>query len=248
MPFSVLDPTTAAAAPVTTAGAPLTSTGETLASISAEVLSCLYGRTDVDSTRVTKWVNWGYRNICGMLDLTELKASIPLSLVASQPFYLVPKVVAWINRITLVDTTDFSSGGAELELIDEPLYRQLPDVDSTAQAVPESYFRYGRMVVVWPTPVTSYTAAMDCRIRPVNMTSPTHSPILPEEFHQAIMQAGLENAWRALQVPAKAATAANDKLTILRPLLDTDAEERSNMQARMVPVRSRSQLFSKRGT
>lgn len=249
MPFTVLDPSTAATAPSTTVGAPLTSVGETLASMQTELVAQLQARADVAAatTRMTKWINWGYLNIAQMLDLTELWGSVGLSLVASQPLYKIPTVVSWIKRIGLEDLTDYpDTGGFEMEMIDEPTYRMLPDSSTfgtLSPLIPQKYFRFGRMVVLWPTPDTTYTAALDFRVRPANLANPTDSPILPSEFHEAIFYAGKERACRALKLYQDAAVAQNDKLSVLRPLLNTDAEERTAMHMSLAPVRSRSQLY-----
>jgi hypothetical protein len=250
MPFTLLDSSTAATAPATTAGNPLTSIGETLLSLQTELLSDLLGRADVGTLRQTKWINWGYINVAQMLDLSELWGSVAIAAVANQPFYLLPTQLSWIRRLALEDPTDFvNTGGKELDLIDEPTYRQLPDTSvftGESPIIPESYFRWGRMLVLWPTPSQNFTLNLDFRVRPVKLVNPTDSPILPEEFHEVILYAALERAWRALRVPQAALAAMNDKLSVLRPLLNTDAEERSAMHVTLTPVRSHWQLMNRR--
>lgn len=250
MPFGALDPSTAEAAPVTSIGAPVWDAGMDLQSIQEELIAQLQGRTDIipgnDYTRLNRWINWGYVAVAQMLDLKELWASIAMPTVADQPFYLLPSQVSWIKRVMIEDETEFvTTGGTELEEIDEQTYRTLPESDEidTTPLLPASWFRYGRMLVEYPTPDAVYSVAMDCRIRPLPLTDPQDCPLLPEEFHEAIVYAAKERAWRALGAPDKAATANNDKLTIIRPLLNTDAEERSGMHMTFAPARSRSDLY-----
>lgn len=250
MPYGPLDPTTAQAAPVTNIGAPVWDAGMELQEIQDEVLQDLQSRSDVviggDYTRLNRWIHWGYINIAGMLDLKELWASIALPTVASQPFYLLPPQVAWIKRVILLDADEYvTTGGAELTEIDEQTYRTLPESDEidVSPLLPQAWFRYGRMLVQWPTADAAYSLSIDCRIRPLPLTDPQDCPLLPEEFHEAIVYAALERAWRALGVPEKAATAGNAKLSVIRPLLNTDAEERSAMHMTFAPVRSRSDLY-----
>lgn len=246
MPYNVLSPATAALAPATTAGNPLTSVGETLSTFRTELIANLGGRTDLSATRLNRWINWAYRGLAQMLDLKELWASVGLSLVASQPFYLVPQQLSWIKRIAIADATLYWERGRELELIDEATYRDLPDSEALGtgnQVWPTSYFRFGRMVVIWPTPGASYTAPMDFRARPVDLVADTDSPILPTEFHEPLSLSALAKASRALKLYREAAAAQNDYLVALRPLINTDAEERDAMHMVAQPVRTHTELY-----
>lgn len=251
MPFTVLDPSTAQAAPVTNLGAPAENNGMELQDIRAEVLGQLQNRTDVtqggaDYTRLDRWINWGYLGVAQILDLKELWASVSMPTVADQPFYLLPNAISWIKKV-VIDDEDFflQTGGRELALIDVDTYRNLPDSDEiqASPLLPQSWFRYARMLVEWPTPDDIYSIAVDVRIRPLPLIQEQDCPLLPEEFHEGIVYAAIERAWRALRNPAAAAAAANDKLSVIRPLLNTDAEERSSEHIGFAPARSRSALY-----
>lgn len=246
MPYTVLNPATAATAPSTTVGNPLTSVGETLATFQAELLVMLGNRADATPSRMTSWINKAYTNLAAMLDIKELEGSVALSLVVDQPFYLIPTVVSYIKRLSIVDTTNYAEGGREMEMIDEPTYRTLPVssyLGTGTQVWPTSYFRYGRMVVVYPTPGTSYTVSMDFKIRPARLSVSTDSPILPEEFHEVILLMALARANRMFKLYKEAALAQNDALVVLRPLLNTDAEERDAMHMVAQPVRTSRDLY-----
>lgn len=249
MPFTVLDPSTAEAAPVTSIGAP-GSDGMQLQDIREEILLDLQGRTDIvvgdDYTRLDRWINWGYLNMCQLLDIKELWASLAITTVADQPLYTMPAALAWIKKVVVDDPTEFVLlGGEELAEIDLDTYRGLPDSDEVdfTPLLPQSWFRYQRMAVLWPTPDAAYDLAIDCRIRPLPLTDPQDCPLLPEEFHEAIVYSALARAWRALRNPQAAAIAQNDALMVIRPLINTDAEERTAMHAGFAPARSRADLY-----
>lgn len=237
MPYDVLDPSLAVAAPTTTWGNPLTSIGETLETIRAELVARLQNRTDItngtaDYTRMDKCINQAYRNLCAMLDLKELQGSVALTTVASKNFYLIPLTVAWITKLSLADSTDyFYRGGTPLEKIDLDEYRILPDTSTYFQnqvpILPCKFFRWNRMVVVWPTPTGVYTLPMDFRVRPAKLTNTTDSPILPEEFHESLIHAAEERLWNVLKMPDRAAIARNNKVDALRSIINTDGEENS---------------------
>jgi hypothetical protein len=143
MPFRLLDPSTAAAATPTVAGAPLTSVGETLASLRAELLLQLSSRSDVDTTRLNRWINWGYRNLCAMLTLAELRSAMTINTVANQPFYLLPIQVRSIKTVA-IRTSKIATGGVELLMMSDEEYMREPDLPlSVSVSWPTGFFRYG---------------------------------------------------------------------------------------------------------
>lgn len=242
MPYRALDPSTAATAPVTTAGAPLVSVGETLFSLRSELLLEIGSRSDVDPTRLNKWINWAYRNLAGMLKVGEMKRSMVFNTVAGQPFYLLPVQVRSIRAISVEDSTNFYRGGTKLTLSDEDEYKRQPDSARTYNKGPRKYFRYNRMVVVYPDPVAVQPLDMEFWVRPDDLTDDTHSPILPIEFHEPLLLHSRHRAWRSLQEFQKANLAANDFLQVLRPLIDTDAEEAGEAPRGLTVARKASDL------
>lgn len=243
MPYKVLDPTQAAAAPVTTVGAPLVSTGETLASIQTELLLRLGSRTDISTPRLSAWINKGYRNVAGMLTLKELEGSIGLSLVAAQPFYALPLCVSFIKRLGVQDSVHYNVWqGRELGMIDQARYRNLPEETNP----PTAYFRQARMVVIWPTPDTAYTAPLDFKVRPNDLVNATDSPLLPTEFHHAIILQAHVVALGALLNWTDQAKVRNEFVTEIKPLLNTDAEESSGQNAVVSPTYMKKSLFRTR--
>lgn len=247
MPFITLDESTAAAAPTTTLGAPLTSVGETLSSLRTELQAQFSGRTDVTTARYNLWINKAYREVCSMVRLRETMGSVPFSLVASQPFYLIPVQVASALRLALVDTTDYPiEGGRELRQIDYGVWRTLDDITVPASgidAVPTSWFRWRRMIVVWPTPQTSYTANLDCMIRPDDLVNDTDSPLLPIEFHDSILKRARAIGCYAVRQWTEGAAAQNDFLVTIRPLTNTDAEETVTQVGHLSGARSVRDIY-----
>lgn len=252
MPYLVLDPSTAADAPTTDAGEP-SAEGTPLGEIKEDIILTLGNRTDVQvggnlETNLLRWINYGYIHVCQMIDIKELWASVALDLVVDQPFYKVPAQLSWIKRMMLQDETDFwASGGTEMDQIDEPTYRMLPDsslVQLAGQAVPPTkFFRFGRMAVVYPTPADEYTAVADFRVRPLPLEDDDQCPLLPPEFHEGVMLAGLYRAQRILGLRSEAAMTLNDMLTVIRPIMNSDAEERVGMHMSAQPVNTRAGLY-----
>lgn len=243
MPFTELDESTAAAAFVTTSGACLTSVGETLGSLRDELLLQLASRDDVSPERLNMWINWAYLNVASMLDLKELRGSSTVALVADQPLYLIPPQVAAAHRLSIVqDESQSAYEGRELTLTDFDMYRMLPP----ETAVPSDWFRWRRMVVVYPTPDAAYTAALDYRVRPDPLVEDDDSPLLPQEFHEAILLSARHRAFRSLMSYQQAQQAMNDFLVCIRPLMDAAAEERGATPSKTFPARHAAQLYRSR--
>lgn len=246
MPFRALDPATAVAAPVTLIAAPNVSVGETLSSLRDELTLELSTRGDVDPTRINKWINWGYQNVAGMLKINELKRNLVIVTVAGQPFYMLPIQVRSIMYASVRDSGNFIRGGIELLPSNEGEYRRQSDSSTIYNRGPRNYFRYGRMLVVYPDPITVQSVDLDVYIRPDDLVADTDSPLLPKEFHEALLLSAKHRAWRSLRNYQEANLAANDMLTVLRPLIDTDAEEADNVSRGLTVARKASDLTRSR--
>lgn len=231
MPYGALLYATAAAAPVTTAGAPLVSVGDTLLDFRTELMLQLGGRGDVLPARQNKWINWGYRSLAAMIDLSELRAGLTLALVAGQPLYKIPVQVSVAKHVSIIDSTNYAEGGRLLDKIDLKSYR-MQDAVTTSEE-PRAWFRYSRMIVFWPTPIVDRTAALDFKIRPDDMVNDTDSPIIPVEWHEALLLAARSRAERSLRQFAASKETWNDMLTIIRPIINTDAEEAGTQTAKV---------------
>lgn len=243
MPYTALNEANAEAAFTTTEGAPLTSVGETLQSFLDELEPELGNRDDVDPTRMTKWINWAYRNVAAMVDVKELDGSQTVELLADQPLYLVPIQVASAQVLSIVDETEVNWEGREMNMIDLDTYRKLPAVDATR---PTDWFRWRRMLVVYPTPDIAYTASLEFKVRPDDLVDATDSPLLTPEFHEAILLSARHRAWRSLMQYSQAMQAMNDFLTCIRPLQDNAAKERENMPSGTFPARTQADLYRRR--
>jgi hypothetical protein len=234
MPYILLNPATAAAAPASTAGAPLTSVGATLATLQADLREELGNRSDVDDPKAAKWINKAYQYLCSILTIKELFRELTINTVAAQPLYLIPTNVAFVRQVSLIDAVTYPvEGGIDLSPIDFDTYRKLPD---DATNYPSAWFREQRMIVIYPTPRAVYPISIDFKVRPADLVNPTDSPIIPAEFHEALLLRAKHTAWRALKAFTEAGMARNDFVTDLGAVENTDAKEEVFGSVR--PVRS----------
>ena len=184
--------------------------------------------------RSDRWINWAYRNVGSMLTVKECFGSSLVSVVEEQPFYLLPIQVAWIKRLSVSDAVTYVQEGRELDMIDEAKYRTLP----VETGEPTQYFRWRRMLVLWRTPENDRDLALDYRVRFDDLAEETDSPVLPPEFHEAILLSAVHRGYRSLRDHANAQLAYNDFLTCIRPLQNTDAEETVAQNGTFRPARS----------
>lgn len=223
MPFTVLDPSLAAAAPVTTLGAPGTTGAKSLAQLRAALKLGLGNRDDLTDVQLNDWVNEAYLDLVASLRLPELQGSLTLSLVSGQPFYLLPSAVDTILGLTVVDTT-LPEGGVPLAKTDKSAYREW----EVASARPRRYFREGQMLVVYPTPDRAYTAALDFRLAVVKLSLDTHVPVLAEHWHETLVWNARVKALYTLGEFDKALIAENYFNKLVERRRDREADENEN--------------------
>ncbi len=241
MPYIVLDQTLAKAAPATTIGNPVQGQpGETLATLRTELMAQLLGRDDLTPTRSDRFINQGYTDLVTSLELPELNASLGITLDVDQPFYALPYVAMATENVSIVNTTNYASGGRPLSKIDKSKYRKLP----LKSDEPDAFFREGGMIVLWPTPKTARTIALDFHIRPVWMTLDTHQPFLGVEWHEAILLASVWKALSGLKEYDKALIAKNEYQSYVAGRKDpVAAEDEGRVILSSVP-RKRHHLIS----
>jgi hypothetical protein len=235
VPYTALDPAAAAAAPVTNVGMPKTSVGKTLAGMRSELTRMLMGRDDLTTSQLNTWINDAYLDVCTSLKIDELKGSIALSIIAAQPFYLLPYVVSTTQAVSLVDTS-LRDKGMPLSKGDRDSYRDLPDKTDR----PEIYFRENDMLVFYPTPDKSYIISLDFRIRPLPLANDTDSPILGQEWHRSIVLRARQFAFDDLLEFDKALPAENSANNTIRRRTDREAgEDEQRVIRSSVPGRGR---------
>lgn len=179
----------AAAAPGIVLGAPLVSVGETRALMIQKLVGMLGGRDDLDKIKLGDWVNEAYIDIATGFDFPETDAMLGISLVSGQPFYNLPEGIDYTKAAVMPDTTGFR-GGRSLIKIDLDVYRTLPESSlygfGFCYNLPDFYFVYGNVLVVYPTPVSAVTLTLDVSIIPQPLVRESDSPILTREWHRGI--------------------------------------------------------------
>lgn len=111
---------------------------------------------------------------------------------------------------------------------------------------PAAFFIYNGMMVVWPTPETARTLAIDFHITPAYMTADEHQPILDVEWHEGILLAARWKAFLALQEFDNAMIQKNEYLDFVKRRLDPKAaDDEGRIVLSSVP-RDRRDLFMDR--
>jgi hypothetical protein len=228
MPYIALDPTAAAPAPPTTIGDPLIDGPKVLQDFVMELDSLLSGRDDVTPERLAQWVNMAYVDLATSLRIDELKASMVVSTVEDGYLYALPDAVFSLLGAATADE-DSIRGGYPLEKIDLDEFRRR----SGEAGRLEAYFRYGSLLVVWPRPLAVGAVAIDFRVRPAYMTDlEHHSPILRQEWYEAILLNAKRIAFSSLKEQENAMIANNELIASIRKRLDRSALEHEGMVTR----------------
>ena len=230
MPFAPILRSTAAPAPVIEDGVPLTSVGMTFDEMQTELLAQLGGRQDIAASRLALWINAAYRDVTTSLSLSECQGSYGFNTVVDQPYYVLPAAVFSTAWMALADAADFQRvGGIPMRKRSIDWYRRQIDTQNTTLSivpnVPTDYFEYKGVLVLWPTPVSVLPIAVDFQIRPDKLVATTDSPMLPEEWHWAIILRARVIAHEALMEWEFAGPAQNSYVNYIRQRLDLKAEE-----------------------
>lgn len=224
MPFLAISAAAAEPAPVTTLGAPLTSVGTTLTEFEQDLLLMLEGRTDISSAQYKRLINWSYTDLCTSLDIDELKGSLQLTLVPGQPLYALPYAVDFIEEASLVlPKAESISEGYPLDKHDLNAYRSAGPSDGD----PTFFFRQGDILVLYPTPDKARTLNLDVKVRPQWLVNGTDSPIIPVEWHEAILLGARKRGFSTLLEFDKALPVENEFVGLVRRRTDREAQDDS---------------------
>ena len=247
MPYTVLDRTIAESAEATTLGDPLSvSNGMSYQDLVDELDAQLLSRSDISPIRHLLFVNQAITDIASSLKLDELSASITIPVVITQPFYLLPPDIFSIRLVSILETLATSSSeGRPLEMIDIGAYRSRPEEEGLIR----EWFRWSDMLVAWPTPdYAGASLGVDFRIRPQAGEGVLSSiwPILPYEWHEAIIVLAKQKALQAVRDFGAAQTAQNEYVNIVRRRADPASQDQDMKPVRSSVPRSTSQLRKKR--
>lgn len=255
MPYNDLNPATATlATSIIASPAKLTSVGETLLTLRTDLKLMLGTRADVaDPDGLNAFINKGYRTVWDMIDVPQqhLTVAFPLE-IGTYLYKIIPAanqqpLFAWIERLSVSDSTHYLEGGRSFRKIDLSIYRKLDELTDE----PTSFFEYNGCIVIWPTPKTALSVFIDGKWdldTGKYLSANNDSPFLSYEWHEAILLAARWKALRNLRDFSAAATAQNDFVSYIRPILDKYAEQKSrgDTMARMQPIRSIKEYFRRR--
>jgi hypothetical protein len=240
MPYTLLDPATAEIVDGGSLGAPLTDEGMTLADLRGALNLALGNRTDVGNPQLDRWINYSYLDMASSLEVDDLKGGLPLNTVVGQALYLLPKSIAAIRKISVIDPVTYGElNGRELTPTDLNAYRRSP----ARTDEPTEFFRDNRLLVLYPTPATVRVLSLDVWIRPSKLVADSDSPILSEEWHEVLVKNATAKAYEDLREFGDAAPAINSFIGLVRRKEDREAtEDDSRVVGSSVP-RSRKDLY-----
>lgn len=235
MPFLNLDPA-AAVAVVSTIGAPATNGEETLNSMRTELASLLAGRTDVDPTRLDRWINQAYRDLATSFDIPSLNVNFGFMLTGAQATYKLPTTLLVSRSVSVSDSINYPvEKGRPLRKIELDTYRKLPELTDE----PTSYMLQDKLLVFYATPIAARAVTIDAYIKPQKLVNPTDSSILGAEWDEPILMSARAKAHNALLEWTQGSMAENAFLSRVRRMRDIKADERTGEIAAFRPARGR---------
>lgn len=243
MPYTVISDATATAIAASTLGNPLTSSGETLKTLDDELDAMMGIRADVTPTRRRAWINAAYIDFCSSIEIEDLAGGIGFSLVVNQPLYKLPPEVGAIRGkfgVSVIDPATYGqAGGRPLEKKDLDYYRQHGDLTDE----PKEFFKQRQILVIWPTPLNIRSMSIDFWITPLKLANDTDSPIIPVEWHEAILLLARQKGFARVQNYDKAQQSENDFVNFVRRRIARDEREDSGRLITSSVPRQRIQIW-----
>ncbi len=212
-------------------GTPLENVGKTLAGMQNRLKIELGNRTDLTPTLLAEWINDSYLDLSTSLDLPELRDSILFSTTSGEESYILPASVRIVTQAAWfrADTDE----GRKLDKIDSNAYRKLPIRSGT----PAKFLQENNILVLWPIPDEALSITLDYKVNVTKLTLPEHSPVIGEEFHEALYLGAKAKAFDALQNFVAAEVMQNRQVRSVRTKLDKRAEEDEGKTGQIRPVR-----------
>jgi hypothetical protein len=170
----------------------------------------------------------------------ELKFSLEFDTEDDQALYLLPNIVVTTLNLARQDD-DHIYGGVPLEKIDLQSYRRRKDLRDFPRK-PTHFFRYNRVLVLWPTPDDVYTLVMDFRFEPNKLTEDWHVPILRPEWHEAWIMLARKKILSSVSEWEAAQLATNDFVGHMRVRQDREGGEEENKTVSSSAPRTEAQL------
>lgn len=217
-------------------GDPVHNKGKTLAGMQNRLRIELGNRTDLTPALLAEWINDSYRDLAASLELPELKRSLSFLTTAGEEGYVLPANVGVISAVSWQDAE--GDEGAKLDKIDEDAYRKLP----FESGVPKKFIHAQGALALWPVPDEVLTVVVDFRVKVVNLTEDTHSPIIDEEFHEAIYLGAKARGFDALKDFTSAQVMENRQIGSIRKKLDKRAQEDEGKTGQLRVVRRQQDL------
>lgn len=157
----------------------------TFATLKSRVMARLKLTSAEADTRVGSYLNERYRSVATSIGLTPVRwGSTTFPTVASTKSYSPSTVIHALslqipaeNRLLVEQTMDFI---------------RTIDPDDSQEGVPQYYVRtnYGATTTtlrLWPTPDAAYTVNVDGILAGTDMTAAGDIPVMPEDFHDALI-------------------------------------------------------------
>lgn len=254
MPNIALDPSLAAVIPdpVSNPANPLSgiANGITLGQARSEIIAMLKGRTDIEPERIDFWLNRAYVDVAtSIARMDELKVSIEFDTVSDQPLYLLPEWTVITLAVSRLDS-DTQPRLVPMRKIDLTAYRsrRVIEAEDAEGNEPMEFFRYNRILVLYPTPFAAHEIYLDMRIEPNPLTDDSHQPILRPEWHEAWLTLARKKILSALTEFEASIAVGNELTTHLRMRQDNEANEEENRVVSSSRPRSVRELLHRRGS
>jgi hypothetical protein len=212
-------------------GAPLSERGETLKTLQERLVIMLGDRSDLDPIQLADWINDAYIEVATSFDFIEMEEMFRFQMDIDQPFYTMPEGLEYSKSVMIAeDTSESARGGRVLDKIDLDSYRDLPESSAFGMGafqIPRFYLIWNKYLIIYPTPKLRYITTMDIVVRPQPLVNDTDSPILPVDWHRAILLKAKQQVLEDKKSPQEALIAENSYIKFVQGRSNKKALEKT---------------------
>lgn len=170
----------------------------TLADFEDDLNFSLGERMQQDNSRLDRWINQGYVELCSRVEFDVLKDRETKATVAEQDY--VSLVATYTSIISLADLTN-------KRRLRYTALRNFHSLDPEVQGNPKLWSMLGLKLLLWPVPDGVFDISALFFKEPTILSAQDSVTVLPSVWDHGILLFAEKNAWLALRETANATLA-----------------------------------------
>lgn len=204
--------------------------------IRAAVAGAIGSRSDVQESQLNDWIDEAVSEIATMIELDGQLASGSFSTAVGEAAYLLPVGISVVRHLALTAGSVLNVALTKMDPRQYPVLRE-------ELGYPSSFFRQGKMLVLWPTPAASYEMTFTGLVEIQPMTSDLQLPAIDTEWYTPLIDMCISLAYSRLGETDLSAQYRNTCLASIRSKIDKRGKEQDGVISGVTAPRTHQDLY-----